>query len=306
MKKLVLTLVAVCLTVMLTVPVFSAAPYVAYWSFDENANEEINGYTPANPSDLTLADGKSGKAYGGAGEEKTGMVYFDDLDIPITDNFTAAAWVKGDFDVENGGYFVMMAKNPKATDGHFEFYWFPDGTFGVYGTNASEACALKSSGPLDDGEWHHFCVRVENSTYMLYVDGELDHTQEGTPLNIASGPLYFGSLVDETLACQSYVDDMFITDTLIPEADIAKLMSDTKSYAYELAGKGASAEVPAEPETAAPAEVSVTPAVTAPASTASVTTAPSTFDSATVIVILAVCAGFTAVIAKLAVKRREI
>ena len=250
----------ICTLILSAISVAAAEPYVAYWSFDTDAVEEINGYTPSNPEALTLAEGKNGKAYGGAGEDGLGSICYDDVDIPLTGNFTVSAWVKGDFDVENGSYFVFMAKNAKSTDGHFELYWFPAGTLGAYATNADEACNLQSDAPFDDAAWHHLCVRAENGVYTMYVDGAVSHTFEGTALNRAAGTLAFGSLADGSLPCRSYVDDMFMTDTLIPEADVAKLMEDTKTYAYTLSGKtsvSAEAEKPEANEAPAEAETLV-------------------------------------------------
>lgn len=238
MKKLFTILCAVVLTTILfPLPTAADTPYVAYWSFDTDGVEKFNGYTPDNPEAVNLVEGKNGKAYAGAGEDGADVVYYSDVDIPIMTGFTASCWAKGDFDVEYGTYFVFMAKNQKSTDGHFEFYWFPDGTFGCYGTNSSEAVNLKSDAPYDDGEWHHFTVIMVEGTYSLYIDGELNATFEGTDLIQAAGTLSFGGLINGTLPAQTNLDDVFFTNVVVSEEDIAKLMENTGEYAAELSAK---------------------------------------------------------------------
>ncbi|MDD4772133.1 MAG: LamG domain-containing protein [Eubacteriales bacterium] len=295
MKKLFGLVMVLVLASLLSISSL-AAPYVAYWSFDENATEEINGYTPSNPGDLTLVDGKNGKSYAGAGSDATGIITYDNVNIPIVDNFTFASWVKADFDVENGGYYVMMAKNEKATDGHFEMYFNPKGQFSIYGTNTEMTVILESEDALDDAQWHHYCVTVENSVYKLYVDGILDVTYEGTPLNIAEGPLFLGSLVDYTLPSQALVDDMFISDTIVAESDISALMNDAKNFAYTLAGK--SSEDVSEDVTQAP-EIAETPeAALVEAPTKATPPAAQTSDVITLLVVVMLISTGTVVLSK--------
>ena len=297
MKKTLLTLCIGILTcAMLSISVM-AAPYVAYWSFDENAVEMINGYTPSNPDAFKAVDGKNDKAFSGALEDQSGIIVYDDVNIPFVNSFTCAVWAKGDYNIESGSYYVMMAKNEKATDGHFEFYWNPSGSFSVYSTNSDMVSLLDSTNPMDDGQWHHYVIRVAENEWELYVDGSLDVTYSALePLNIAAGPMFFGSLVNNTLPCQSALDDLLFLDYAIDPAEIASIMNDTKAYAMNAAGistvaaDDSAAAAPQEQPAAAPAAVVSTPV------TQSVVTAPQTADTAVIFTVITMIALLSAIV----------
>lgn len=295
MKKFYALLLALLCAAALSVPCF-AAPYVAYWGFEGNANEAYNGLTPSNPDAFTSVEGKNGQGFANAAG--TAGVLHTNADIPMGSNFTFSMWVKSAECDDIANYCVLVAKNPKGQDGHFEVYWDPQGCFSTYNTAADgTALELHATQATRDGEWHHYIILCENGEYLLYIDGEFDATGFFEQVD-APGSISFGGLVDDTLPAGSTIDDVFFANIAIPEKDIPSLMNDTAGYAAKLTGKEAASTTPAE--TAPAGETAPAPAETTPPAEEAQPSAPQTADTLLVSVVMLAAAA-----AAVTVKRRR-
>lgn len=292
MKKILLTLTMVIFAAFLFATSALAKDFVAYWSFDENANEAYNGFTPENPNDISYVDGVRGKAFGGANiDNNTGMAIYRDVLIPITDNFTVALWFKHSMDIQAGGFYVFFAKNQKMTPGHFELYFEPTGNVASYATNESDALHVTSDGPYDDDQWHHYVMTCTDGEVQVYIDGNLiAQAYQKEPFALQSGDLFFGSLVDSTLVSHTMIDEVFIYNHPVSADDVAKIMKDTAAFAASVA--------PAAPASPAVENTAVIESADAVVNTP-VVAAPKTADASVIAVFAAIVSlGYAVVIKK--------
>jgi len=89
--------------------------------------------------------------------------------------------------------------------------------------------------PVDDGQWHHVAWVYDGAMNYLYVDGEVDATEESTgQITVSSYPLYIGDNSQATgRFWNGLIDDLMIFNTALSQEEIQDIMqSSGGSYPY--------------------------------------------------------------------------
>ncbi len=111
---------------------------------------------------------------------------------------------------------IFTAFEPKASSLHWELYAFQgDGTLSFY-MPGNKPDTIRSKACITDGQWHDVAAVVTRERVLLYVDGRqvsegrvtrsFSHAAEATQLGI-------GTLVEGSLTCDGWIDDLSIRST---------------------------------------------------------------------------------------------
>ena len=149
-----------------------------YLRFDSNLND--SSASPANGTATVGASRTSaGKySYGLNFNQSSNFQISDTAKLDITGPMSAAAWVKLPYDAANTRPYMIFGKG----SGHQTNYTFwreadRDVSFVFHNWIVTgETCGARSSGPIDDGNWHHIAGTWDGTNIRMYVDGSLQET----------------------------------------------------------------------------------------------------------------------------------
>ncbi|NQT01543.1 MAG: hypothetical protein HQ580_05945 [Planctomycetes bacterium] len=163
---------------------------VAFYAFENDANDSSgNGLNGTLVGDAKFAEGPAG--YGMALDLDGDGDYVDcglDPKFDITEQITFTYWIKA----------VALDKGWNTVLSRGDDSWRSSRA----GTeNSMEAAVGGTSGNyvlgatlVDDDKWHHVGAVYDGETFSLYVDGELDVSEESTgSITVSSYPLYIGN-----------------------------------------------------------------------------------------------------------------
>ncbi|MHC4583286.1 MAG: LamG domain-containing protein [Planctomycetota bacterium] len=193
---------------------------VAWYRFDGNAldssGNEIHGTEVGNP---TYEPGVFGLAISLDGDgDYVDCGFAPELDI--TEFLTFTYWIKVvEFDKE---WNTVLARGDDSwRSSRAGLNPFMEAAVG--GTAGNYTYGVT---PVDDGEWHHVGWVYDGTMNYLYVDGEIDATEENSgQITVSSYPLFIGTNsqhVDRTWT--GLIDDVMIYNRPLTQAEIQVVM----------------------------------------------------------------------------------
>lgn len=209
---------------------FSPAGMVAYWNFEDNADDQIGTYDPSATVDISYVAGRKSEAGKAADfNGTTSIIEYANGDQLMTNDFTLTFWVKAaavkqhfviglgafyGFQFEIGGDAVKLAasygyENGGDTTFAQDLWWNGDGLTkdngGWQGTTVNRD--MTTSGgvrSLFDDVWTHVVCMYDSQTKIgvMYVNGQKAKEQDfnlwndGDKQKIATGLKYGGKEPD--------------------------------------------------------------------------------------------------------------
>lgn len=190
------------------------ADLIASWSGDGNANDSVAGRNGTLVNGAGFDTGLFGQSFRLDGVDDQVTVADDDVWTFGSDPFTIALWAN--FDTINGG---ALGELPNVFIGHDDgsgnynkwvFFYDDDGNLAFHINDTSGSSVFLTSPTTispNTGEWHHFALTRDGSTYTFYADGTSLGTgttsqnipNAGAALTIgqAEGLGYFDGRLDE-------------------------------------------------------------------------------------------------------------
>ena len=172
---------------------------LAYYSFDENANDLSGSGNHGEIVGASLSSGVSGQAYEFDGTNDYMAIQQLKLDSPgILETVSVSAWIKTNYagdswfdnwsvvDFDRDRYFSFFVRG---NDGHLGF-----STTDINGTLHD----FSGNRAVNDGKWHFICAVYNGSDKILYIDGVEDsrfaNAHNGNSLG--TGDTRYGFLAD--------------------------------------------------------------------------------------------------------------
>ena len=193
---------------------------VAWYRFDGNADDSSgNNIHGTEMGDPTYEAGVFGLAISLDGDGD----YVDcglDPKLDITDFLTFTYWIKVvEFDKEWNT--VISRGDDSWRSSRADLNNFMEAAVG--GTSGNYTYGVTD---VDDGQWHHVGWVYDGTMNYLYVDGEIDATEESTgQITVSSYPLYIG---DNSQATGRFwtglIDDVIIFNRPLTQSEIQKIM----------------------------------------------------------------------------------
>ncbi len=92
--------------------------------------------------------------------------------------------------------------------------------------------------PVDDGEWHHVGWVYDGTMNYLYVDGEVDATEESTgQITVSTFPLYIGNNSANTdREWTGLIDDVLIFNRALSQEEVQRIMQSSTSETPQALG----------------------------------------------------------------------
>ena len=126
-------------------------------------------------------------------------------DIGDNNSYSISAWIKTTQDAAGGLYWysgatIIELRNEYPAGSHVAFnfgisYTLAGGysilTFGRSDDYLTGAELVSSTADVNDGNWHHVAITIDNNDYIFYVDGS--NTASGT-FSVASGDCSVGAI----------------------------------------------------------------------------------------------------------------
>ncbi|MEJ2702382.1 MAG: LamG domain-containing protein [Sedimentisphaerales bacterium] len=217
-------------------------PALAWWKFDDNANDgggSVNGTLRGNP---TYTAGKVGQAISLDGDDYVDFGNPASLDFS-TGDWTICAWAKttmtgtGD---ENKG--TVFANGGDQTGGIRYTLAVGEVTSGMMTlTTDDDASKIQATGttPVNDDVWHHVAGIRSGTQLRLYVDGVLEATANVPAGYDLSGTsqhnAYVGVITDNRDATLikyfiGQIDDVRIYDYALTDSEVLGAMGVTERY----------------------------------------------------------------------------
>jgi len=193
---------------------------VAWYRFDGNAfdssGNDLHGTEMGNP---TYEAGVFGQAISLDGDGD----YVDcglDPKFDITDYITFTYWIKV-FAFDKGWNTVISKGDDSWRSSRAGTNNFMEAS--VSGTTGDYTYGVT---PVDDGQWHHVGWVYDGTMNYLYVDGEVDATEESTgQINISSYPLWIGDNSQLPVSCwNGLIDDVQIYNRALSQEEVQRVM----------------------------------------------------------------------------------
>ena len=189
------------------------------WSFDEGSGTTTADAT-GNGNDGTLngdmvwsEDTESGSGYSLAFDGVDDHVSVPHVVNPGSNTFTAMAWFKVT-DLNTTRYILQQEDGTGA--GRTWLYLSKSGQLGTYLGNS----ALFSTASITIGEWHHAAVSYDGTTLRLYLDGQLEASEERI-LEASDGGMLVGVHKGMTTRFLGNIDEVQIYNSVLSDAQIA-------------------------------------------------------------------------------------
>lgn len=214
---------------------FVPAGQIAWFSFEDNANDQVGTYDPATADIIDITYTSSRNAAAGKAATFNGSTSIIEIpngdDIMNTDDFTAAFWVKTNSVGKEGGHFVMglagwngfqyeiyggydgskFAARYELADGNgaTEDMWFPAlADLGWQGWTFAKSLTVEEMTALLKDSWLHVVFTYNSSMKVatLYFNGErmksFDYNEwpEGDAKQGVVGLIYEGDPAGNNLA----------------------------------------------------------------------------------------------------------
>jgi len=192
---------------------------IGHWTFDDGdsiIDSSHNHEADGKKNDSEIVDGKFGK---GLLISSNGETLLTNTTSFMLDESTISFWMKADNDL--AGFNVLLAKGDKIS-GHFEIY-ANDGILRIYGPEIGDV-GFNVNLNKYKGQWTHLAFTCENNRMTLYINGEKNGTIRftGKLLEITT-KLCIGSLPAGAFKTVATFDDVYLFDTVLSDADVAKL-----------------------------------------------------------------------------------
>ena len=233
------------LSLMLTAVSQGADPsLVAWYRFDGDASDSSgNNLHGTEMGDPTYTEGVFGQAI-----DLDGDGDYVDCGAPpefdITDFITFTYWIKvRAFDKQWNT--VLSRGDDSWRSSRADLNSFMEAAVG--GTTGNYTYGVT---PVDDGQWHHVGWVYDGTMNYLYVDGEIDATEENSgQITVSSYPLYIG---DNSQATGRYwnglIDDVMIFNRALSQEEIQVIMQ-ASAGAYPIASSPTPADGAIHPDT---------------------------------------------------------
>ena len=233
-KKLVYLFSFVLVTSLILTSVAEGADpsLVAWYRFDGNALDSSgNDLHGTEMGDPTYEAGVFGQAISLDGDGD----YVDcglDPKFDITDFITFTYWIK--VVAFDKGWNTVLSRG----DGSWRSSRAGENNFmeaAVSGTTGDWTYGVTD---VDDGEWHHIGWVYDGTMNYLYVDGEVDATEESTgQINVSSYPLWIG---DNSQATGRFwtglIDDVLIFNRALSQEEVQRIMQSSTSETPQALG----------------------------------------------------------------------
>ena len=195
---------------------------VAYYPFNGNANDESgNGHNGTVYGAQMTEDrfGISNSAYHFDGSDDVIEVPFsDDFDFSPDGTFSFAVWVNPTIEET---YHAVMVKAPPAPD-VWDWGLFIASGFYISGSHLNHS--VSSGASAEENVWTHVAVIYNDSSWAMYINGNLEDSAEGHRITQSSGGIAFGRKGEGVRDFFSgAIDDIRIYDRPLTEDEIDAL-----------------------------------------------------------------------------------
>jgi len=221
-RKLICSITLVFVLSMVLAGIATAADpsLVAWYRFDGDADDSSgNNLHGTEMGDPTYEAGVFGQALSLDGDGD----YIDcglDPKFDITDFITFTYWIKVNaFDKQWNT--VLSRGDDSWRSSRADLNNFMEAAVG--GTSGNYTYGVT---PVDDGEWHHVGWVYDGTMNYLYVDGEVDATEENSgQITVSSYPLYIGDNSQATgRFWNGLIDDVMIYNRALSQEEVQAVM----------------------------------------------------------------------------------
>jgi len=221
-RKLICSITLVFVLSMVLVGIAAAADpgLVAWYRFDGDADDSSgNNLHGTEMGDPTYEAGVFGQAINLDGDGDY-VDCGDPTEFDITDFITFTYWIK--VTAFDRGWNTVLARGDDSwrssragTNNFMEAA--VGGTAGNYTYGVT---------PVDDGEWHHIGWVYDGTMNYLYLDGEIDATEDNSgQITVSSYPLYIGTNSQHTdRFWNGLIDDVMIYNRALSQEEVQAVM----------------------------------------------------------------------------------
>jgi putative heme-binding domain-containing protein len=153
--------------------------------------------------------------FGAALDPRAGAAWAERREAYDKRPLTVECWAKLN---SKSGFNILVANSTKESADHWEIYTYAGGgDFSLYLPGFAPA-EIRSGVDIADGRWHHVAAAFDETQARLHVDGKLTtsvaikRTRNGGP----PAALFFGAYPPGNIGCDGLVDEVRITNGLLP------------------------------------------------------------------------------------------
>ena len=204
-------------------------PAIAWWKFDNNANDSIGGHHGqlyGNPTYVAGMVGSGAIELDGTGDYVSCP---NDAAFEITEQITVAAWIK--VAVFDKTWQAIVTKG----DDSWRLHRWGDNNSLSWNCNGVTGGSLRAHSTdigIGDGQWHHVAGIYDSSKMYLYVDGMLDNSQDASgSIDVGVYPVMIGGNAQQTSReWNGLIDDVRIYDYALSLSEILDLVGQSELY----------------------------------------------------------------------------
>jgi hypothetical protein len=202
---------------------------VAHYAFENDATDssgnELHGTLMG---DATFAEGPVGMALSLDGDGDYVDCGVDPL-LDITENITFAFYIKAV--ALDRGWNTAISRG----DDSWRSSRAGENNFMEAAVSGTTGNWIYGATPVDDDAWHHVAAVYDGKTFSLYVDGELDGSEESTgPITASTYPLLIGENAQATgRFWNGLIDEVVIYDRALSVGEVRYLAGKRPPYTYD-------------------------------------------------------------------------
>lgn len=227
-----------------------AAKLDAYWELEEASGDRVDSHgsfdLTANGSPGNASAGKIGDAVALATASDQWLSHADNaiFDIVASANDASfACWIK----TTTTTSAPAIAGKWGPTQRNWLFRVETDGTLGIYAGNGggTTGVSVKSTGTVDDGNWHHVGFTFDSSTnvWRIYIDGSLDGTSAtaapaASTAGFAVGAAEAAGTTGSSDTFTGDIDEALWCQDLLSASEFSDLYNGGDGIGYSTGGSG--------------------------------------------------------------------
>lgn len=202
------------------------------WKLDGNADDSgvfaYNGEGVGIQYVNDRSDNKGQAAYFNGSHNFSSRIVVSDKNIQLKNEFTIAFWIKPDAGLgDNGpGYFDIVSKwgGGAKNAASWDVGIYKGGNIFISTYQQSNTTRL-SNFTVVSNIWHHIAVTFDNGKASFYLDGVFQSESGGLEIPQYSNlPLGIGARYNQDASYHGALDDVYIFQRVLKEAEIKNLM----------------------------------------------------------------------------------